>query len=161
MKDGITVTWRARAKSKQLPDAAARASSLRGWARPVTDSLPRPRLAVPLSLALLAVTACATTPVPPSADMVRAEAAIAQAQKAGAGDLANDPLQAAQRKLGEAKTAAAQGDAMRTGNLVDESMADAQLADLTAQSVTSSRAAVEVDKSITASRSEADRRSAP
>jgi len=105
-----------------------------------------------------AIAACASTPIAPSPDMVRAEVAIAQAQKAGAGDLANDSLQSAQRKIDEAKAAASKGDARRAQYLVDESMSDAQLADLTAQSVKSAKAAAEIDQSIIAIRSEADRR---
>ena len=102
---------------------------------------------------------CASAPIAATPDMVRAEVAIAQAQKAGAGDLANDSLQAAQTRLTEAKTAAAKGEGRLSQNLVEESMADAQLADLTAQSRKASSAATEVDKNITAIRSEADRRS--
>lgn len=104
------------------------------------------------------IASCASTPIAPTPDMVRAEAAIGQAQKAGAGELANDSLQAALTKLSEAKTAAASGDGRRSQNLVDESMADAQLADLTAQSITANKASAEVDKSINAIRTEADRR---
>ncbi len=109
-----------------------------------------------LAASLLA--GCASAPIAPTPDMTRAEVAIAQAQKAGAGDLANESLQAAQMKLGEAKESAAKGDARRSQNLVEESMADAQLADLTAQSRTAAKAATEVDRNITAIRSEADRR---
>ena len=118
-------------------------------------------VAVPsLSVVIVAwLAGCASAPIAPTPDMVRAEVAIAQAQKAGAGDLANDSLQAAQARLTEAKVAAAKGEGRLSQNLVEESMADAQLADLTAQSRKASTAATEVDKSITAIRSEADRRS--
>ena len=104
------------------------------------------------------IAACASTPVAPTPDMTRAEVAIAQAQKAGAGDLANDSLQAAQKKLDEAKSAGAKGEARRSQDLVDEAMADAQLADLTAQHVKSAKAEAEVDKSISAIETEAGRR---
>ncbi len=116
------------------------------------------RLVVGAALIATGIASCASVPLPPTPDMTRAEAAIDQAQKAGAGDLANDSLQTAQHKLADAKVAAAKGEARRSQDLVEESMADAQLADLTAQRVKSDKAAAEVDKSINTLRNESDRR---
>lgn len=80
--------------------------------------------------------------------MTRAESAIEQAQRAGAAELAPQPLQAAERKLNEAKTAVGQRDNAYAGQLVEEAYAEARLADLTAQSEKSAKAAAEVDMSI-------------
>lgn len=106
----------------------------------------------------IGVAGCASTPLAPTPEMTRAEVAIDQAQKAGAADLDNANLQAAQTRLADAKVAAGKGDAKRSQDLVAESMADAQLADLTAQSIKSAKAAAEVDKNITTLQSESDRR---
>ena len=116
------------------------------------------RIAVSGVLLAAGLASCATVPAPPTPEMTRAEVAIDAAQKAGAGDLANDSLQAAQHKLDEAKVAAMKGEARRSQDLVEESMADAQLADLTAQRVKSDKTAAEVDKSINTLRTESDRR---
>jgi hypothetical protein len=99
-------------------------------------------------LAAAGLTACATVPPSPTPEMTRAESAIEQAERAGAAELAPQPLQAAERKLSEAKTAAGQRDNAYAAQLVEESYADARLADLTAQSEKSAKAAAEVDKSI-------------
>lgn len=109
-------------------------------------------------LLVCALYSCASAPIAPTPDMTRAEVAIAQAQKAGAGELANENLQDTQRKLDAAKAAASAGEGRRSQDLVEESMADAQLADLTAQSITTRKSATEIDKGIRALQSEANRR---
>jgi hypothetical protein len=92
--------------------------------------------------------ACATMPPQPTSQMTRAESAIEQARRAGAGELANEPLREADTQLARAKTAAAAGRTAYAAALVEEAYADARLADLTAQSVTAAKAAAEVDQSI-------------
>lgn len=93
--------------------------------------------------------------------MSRAESAIEQAQRAGAGDLATEPLESAQRNLSAAKAASAQHDEVRSARLVDEAYADARLADYTAQSVKAAKAAAEVDTSIRTLENEANRPRSP
>lgn len=107
------------------------------------------RLAV-YGVALVAASlgACATVPIAPTPEMTRAESAIEQARRAGAEQLAREPLHQADVQLASAKTAAAAGQSRYSAALVEESYADARLADLTAQSVTAAKAAAEVDKSI-------------
>jgi hypothetical protein len=106
--------------------------------------------------ALLAVfVGCASTPPPPTPLMTRAEVEIEQARKAGAAQSASQSLQAAEAKLAEAKAAAGHDD-RRAAALVDESFADARLADLTAQASTAAKAAAEADRSIHALEVEAN-----
>lgn len=92
--------------------------------------------------------ACASSPPVATPEMTRAEAAIEQAQRAGAAQYATEPLQSAQRKLSEAKLAVGQHENGRARQLVEESYADARLADFTAQDAKATSAAAEVDKSI-------------
>jgi len=101
-----------------------------------------------VTLTAAGLSGCASLPPPPTPQMTRAEVAIEQAQRDGAADLATEPLLAAQRKLAEAKVAVSQRDNARATDLVQEADADARLADLTARSRTSARAAAEVDTSI-------------
>jgi hypothetical protein len=93
--------------------------------------------------------------------MTRAESAIEQAQRAGAPELAPQSFQAAERKLSEAKTAVGQRDNAYAAQLVEESYAEARLADLTAQSEKSAKAAAEVDTSIRTLENEANRPRSP
>ena len=100
------------------------------------------------TLTAAGLSACASLPPPPTPQVTRAEVAIEQAQRDGAADLATESLVAAQRKLADAKAAVSQGHNARAAELVQEADADARLADLTARSRTSARAAAEVDTSI-------------
>jgi hypothetical protein len=93
--------------------------------------------------------------------MTRAEGAIEQAQRAGAAEFAVEPLEAAQRNLSAAKVAVTQHDNAHAAQLVDEAYADARLADYTAQSEKSAKAAAEVDKSIRTLENEANRPRSP
>jgi len=105
--------------------------------------------------------ACASMPSSPTPEMTRAESAIEQAQRAGAGDLASEPLEAAQHHLSAAKAAADNHDNVNAARLVDEAYADARLADFTAQSEKSAKAAAEVDTSIRTLETEANRPRSP
>jgi len=80
--------------------------------------------------------------------MTRAEGAIEQARRAGAEQLASGPLHEADTQLASAKAAVVAGDNVLAAALVEEAYADAWLADYTAQSVTSAKAAAEVNTSI-------------
>jgi Domain of unknown function (DUF4398) len=116
---------------------------------PTSPFQSRRRLAVyGMTLVAAALGACATVPVAPTPEMTRAESAIEQARRAGAEQLAREPLHQADVKLASAKTAASAGQGRNAAALVEESYADARLADLTAQAVTAAKASAEVDKSI-------------
>jgi len=113
------------------------------------------------ALAAACLSACATVPPPPTPEMTRTEGAIEQAQRDGAAELASEPFQEAQRKLNEAKAAVDQRDNVHAAQLVEEAFAAARLADLTALSEKSAKAAAEVDKSIRTLESETNRPSSP
>jgi hypothetical protein len=112
-------------------------------------------------LAAAGLGACATVPPSPTPEMTRAESAIEQAQRAGAPELAPQSFQAAERKLSEAKTAVGQRDNAYAAQLVEEAYAEARLADLSAQSEKSAKAAAEVDTSIRTLENEANRPRSP
>lgn len=100
------------------------------------------------ALVAAGLAACASAPPVATPEMTRAEVAIEQAQRAGAAQFAPEPLQSAQRKLSEAKIAVGQHENSHARQLVEESYADARLADFTAQDAKATTAAAEVDKSI-------------
>jgi Domain of unknown function (DUF4398) len=111
--------------------------------------------------AAVLLSACATTPPPPSADMTRAKAAIEQAQRAGAREYATEYLNASMAKMDLAEAANAKGNYAQATRLVEESYADAHLAQLTAQSAKSAKAAADVDQSIRTLQHEANRPATP
>jgi hypothetical protein len=105
--------------------------------------------------------ACATTPPPPTADMTRAKAAIDQAQRAGAREFATEYLNASIIKMEKAEAENAKGNNVLAARLVAESYADAHLAQISAQSAKSARAAEDVDKSIRTLQHEENRSNTP
>ena len=124
-----------------------RADAVSGASAMATQS--RRRLAIyGVTLVAAGLGACATVPTAPTPEMTRAESAIEQARRAGAEQLARGPLHQADVQLASAKTAVAAGQSRYAAALVEESYADARLADLTAQAATATRASAEVDKSI-------------
>ena len=104
---------------------------------------------------------CASTPPEPTTEMTRAQAAIEQAQRAGAGEYANDSLAASNKNMALAQVAIAKHDNAEAARLVEESYADAHLAQITAQSAKSAKDAADVDKSIETLRSESTRPASP
>jgi hypothetical protein len=96
----------------------------------------------------LLLSACATTPPPPSADMTRAKLEIEQAQSAGAREFATEYLNESMLKMEQAEAANAKGNNALASRLVEESFADAHLAQISAQSAKSAQKATDVDKSI-------------
>lgn len=114
-----------------------------------------------LFCAAVLLSACATTPPPPTASMTRAKAAIEQAQRAGAREYATDYLNASQKKMEMAEAANAKGNNAEAARLVDESYADAHLAQVSSQSAKSAKAAADVDQSIQTLQHEANRPPTP
>ena len=112
-------------------------------------------------LAAAGLAACASVPVGPTPEMTRAESQIEHAQRAGASQYAREPLESAQRHLDAAKSAVVTHDNVRAARLVDESYADARLAELAAQSAKSEAAAIEVDNSIRTLETETTRPRSP
>lgn len=111
------------------------------------------------SVALVA--GCASTPPAPTAEMTRANAAIEQAERAGAAEFANEALSASHKKMELAQVAVVKHDNAGAARLVEESYAQAHLAQLTAQSAKSAKASADVDKSIDTLQREANRPATP
>ena len=101
--------------------------------------LVRPVLAA-AGLALLA--ACAGTP-PPVAQMAVAEAAVKRAGSASTTETAAAELRVATDKLAAARSALLSGDNDRARQLAEQAAIDAQVAELHAQSMRSTKAAQE------------------
>jgi hypothetical protein len=93
--------------------------------------------------------------------MARAKAAIEQAQRAGAREYATEYLNDSMAKMDLAEAANAKGNNAQATRLVEESYADAHLAQVSAQSAKSAKAAADVDKSIQTLQNEASRTSTP
>jgi len=106
---------------------------------------------------LVLLSGCASTPPAPTAEMTQAKAAIEQAQRAGAREYATEDLNNSLQKMDQAEAAIAKGDNAQGSWLVKESYADAHLAQLTAQSAKSAKAASDVDESIQTLQQEANR----
>jgi hypothetical protein len=114
-----------------------------------------------LAGALILLSACATAPPPPSADMTRTKAAIDQAQRAGAREYSTEYLNASIAKMERAEAESAKGNNALASRLVAESYADAHLAQVSAQSAKSAKAAEDVDKSIRTLQHEENRSNSP
>ncbi|MEO8717955.1 MAG: DUF4398 domain-containing protein [Burkholderiales bacterium] len=110
-----------------------------------------------LLAALLLLGACATTELPPTAELAAANAAITQAESAGAQRWASVELLAAREKIARADAAMREerfGDARR---LAEAAEADALLADRKTRAVNAQQAAEELLRSNELLRSEAER----
>lgn len=77
---------------------------------------------------ILLLTACATTPIPPSEELLAAELAISSAEQERATDFAPQAMKQAHDKLGAARTAVAAEDMDLALLLADESRVSAELA---------------------------------
>jgi hypothetical protein len=94
---------------------------------PNTRSFSQARNAL-LVAALLALGACASTPLPPTVELQGAEQAIAAAEEARASEFAPLPLREARDKLTAARAAVQKEDMVQAAWLADESRVNAQLA---------------------------------
>lgn len=110
---------------------------------------------------LVLLSACATTPPPPSAEMTRAKAEIGQAQRAGAREYSTEYLNESMAKMEQAEAESAKGNNALAARLVEESYADAHLAQISAQSAKSAQVAEDVDKSIRTLQHEENRSNTP
>ncbi len=85
-------------------------------------------LAAALAGAVLLVGACASTPLPPTASLNAASTAIANAEKANAGNYAGAELGEARQKLALAKTAVSNEKMIDAERLANEAKVGAELA---------------------------------
>lgn len=111
------------------------------------------RMGAPL-VALTLLAGCATGQVVPTPELAAANAAITDAQRAGATEHATTALQLAQDKLTRARMAADREDYEAARRLAVEAETDARFALATAQSIQAQRAADEVRQSIATLRQE-------
>jgi len=110
---------------------------------------------VALLLALAPLVGCASTPLPADR-LALAKAGIDRAEQAGAAAAAPTELAAARAKLAAAEASPhTQEGALASGRLAEEAELDARLAEVTAQTAHSKTAALELDKSLQALRTEA------
>lgn len=79
-------------------------------------------------VSLLVLSACASSPKPPTESLQAAELAIGNAEQARVADYASPELAAAREKLIAARVAVEKDEMVKAARLADESTADAKLA---------------------------------
>jgi outer membrane PBP1 activator LpoA protein len=79
-------------------------------------------------LALLILSGCASTPQPPTSDLLAAEQAIASAERARVSDYASVELSDARDKLSAARSAVREEKMVQAQHLAQQAKADAELA---------------------------------
>lgn len=98
----------------------------------------------------LAITACASTPMPPSASFQAADIAIANADKEKASEFAPVEVKSAHDKIAAARATIAQdpdeADMIRARRLADEAQADAELASARARQARAAAINTELQK---------------
>jgi hypothetical protein len=106
---------------------------------------------------LVLMAGCASTP-PPIVQMAVARAAVSDANKAGANELAPVQLQSAKDKMSAAETAMAKKNYALATDLAEQAEVDAKLASATARSVKARKAADAVQEDSRVLRKEIDRK---
>lgn len=113
-----------------------------------------------LSMAgLLALSACASTPQPPAAELQAAEQAIATADQARITDSASPELKDARDKLAAARAAVDNKDMVAAKRLAEQSRVDAELATAKANEARARSVNRDIEKSNDALREELQRNS--
>lgn len=112
------------------------------------------RGALVASVALLALSGCATTSNAPVEQLAVARSAVNDAASAGSAELAPLELRSAQEKLDRANTAMADKAYDDARRYAEAAEADAKLAAVTARSAKAQRAVTEVESGIRALREE-------
>jgi hypothetical protein len=87
----------------------------------------------PAFATLLLLSACASTPQPPTSDLQAAEQAIASAERARVADYASVELSAARDKLSAAHSAVQEEKMVQAQRLAQQARADAELASARAE----------------------------
>lgn len=106
------------------------------------------------ALALFALSACASTPEQPVADLARAEAAIEQAEQAGALEYAPIELEAARDKLAAARTAVTEDETLAAQQYAEEAALAADVASAKVRTGKAEAAVKELQDSVAALREE-------
>jgi DNA repair ATPase RecN len=105
--------------------------------------------------AMLAIAACASSPIP-NEKIAVAQASVQHAEQSGAQEFAPVELSAARDKLQRAQKAAADHDAEPATMLAEQANVDAELAEATAQEHRSQKAEAELQASLQALREQAN-----
>jgi hypothetical protein len=105
----------------------------------------------------LAITACASAPLPPTRELQAAQTAIDSAEQARVADYASVELGQARDKLAAAKAAVQQTDMDKARRLAEQSQVDAQLALARAQAVKANQVNEEMLKSTNSLKEEMQR----
>jgi Domain of unknown function (DUF4398) len=113
------------------------------------------KIAAPCAAMILALAACASSPVP-NEKIAVAQASVQRAEQSGAQELAPVELSAARDKLQRAEKASADHDAEPATMLAEQANVDAQLAEATAQEHRSQKADMELEASLQALREQAN-----
>ena len=116
--------------------------------------------ATALAAVLIAMSGCASTPIP-NEKIAVAKASVQRAEQSGAPELAAVEMAAARDKLARAEKAAAAREGQPANQLAEQADVDARLAEATAQQQRSHKAAVEFDASMQALRNESLRNTQP
>jgi hypothetical protein len=118
-----------------------------------TELLPITNVAATACAVILAVTGCATTPIPNESIAV-AKSSVQRAEQAGAPEFAAVQFAAARDKLAQAERAADRRDAQTATMMAEQSNIDARLSEALAEQQRSHKAAMEFDASMQALRQE-------
>lgn len=113
----------------------------------IKTAVSRGVLTVVLFSAVIALTACGSSPPKPDAVMIKAQTAVVQAQNANTRQYAAVDLNNAMTKLQAAQDAEAKGNYKQAKSLAEEAEVDAQLAMAKAQSAKAEEAATQIQQS--------------
>lgn len=139
--------------SNERPDSTTRTSELRhSW--PGIASRAAVAAMMLAGIALVAMSACASQPDRPEAELARAEASIELAERAGAVEYGASELATAREKLANARAAAERGDRELAKRQAEEAAVDAELAAAISRNREAENAVKEINDSIDALREE-------
>lgn len=108
-------------------------------------------------ITLLALTACASTPQPPTQQLQAAELAITGAEQAGVADYASVELNEARTKLAAAHTAVDTAEMLLAERLADEARVSAELATAKAEMLEAGEVNEDMQRSLDVLRQELQR----
>jgi flagellar biosynthesis component FlhA len=119
------------------------------------------RISYVVSIAVMALTACAGAPERPTAEFSRAQTMIQTAEQQGAQEFAGVELERARGKLRQAETEANEGDTEQSERLAQQAAIDAELAAAKSAAAKARKAADELERSLETLRNEAARGQTP
>ncbi len=106
---------------------------------------------------VLALAACAASPLPPTDQLTRAESAIKRAEEARVADYASPELTSAREKLASARDAVNREDMELAGRLADQARVDAEVATAKTEAAKAKANITEMQKANTAIQQESQR----